>query len=77
MVDADLVGEEGGIVGAEEAAAVGVDANAKVSDSYFERGFSDDVGDGGGDAWVDLCGGVCGHVALVVEGYEEDAGDEG
>lgn len=77
LVYADLFREEGDVVGAEEAAAVRVDADAKVAHPHFEHGVADEVGDCGCDARVDLCGVVDGGVHLVVEGDDEDARDEG
>merc|ERR1719282_780169 len=72
LVNADLLREQSGVVGAEEATAVRVDADAEVADADFEHRLSDNVGDGGCDAGVDLCRVVCGGVVIVVEGYEED-----
>lgn len=78
LVDGDLLGEERGVVGAEEVVADGVThAETKVSDSDFHACGSHDVLNCGGDTRVDLSGIVGGCVSLVVEGYEEDAGDEG
>lgn len=75
MVDVDAFGERGGVVGAEEG-AVGVGAEAEVSDAHFELCPTDDVGDGCRNAGVDLCGIVNGRVVFVEEVDEEDAGDE-
>ena len=76
MVHADLVGQEGGVVRAEEGSAVGVDADAEVSHPDFQLSPADDIRYGGCNARVDLRRAVRGRVGLVVEGYEEDAWDE-
>ena len=73
LIDADLLGEECSIVGAEKATSVRIDADAEVSHSYFQLGVTDDIGYGGSDARIDLRGIVDGRVHFVVEGYDEDA----
>ena len=67
LVDADLLGEQSGVVGAEEATAVRVDADAEVADADFEHRLSDNVGDSGCDAGIDLCRVVCGCIVVIVE----------
>jgi hypothetical protein len=37
---------------------------------------ADNVGNGCGDAWIDLGGVVIGRVIIIVEVDEEDAGDK-
>lgn len=77
LVDAHLFREQCCVVRAQViTAAVRVDADAEVAHPHRELSVADDVCNGGGDTGVDLRGGVCGCVGLVVEGYEEDAGDE-
>ena len=76
LVDADLLREQSGVVGAEEAAAVRVDADAEVADADFEHRLSDNVGNSGCDAGVDLCRVICGCIVVIVEGYEEDTRDQ-
>lgn len=75
LVDVDALCECGGIVGAEER-AVGVGAEAKVSDTHFELSPADNVGDGGCDTGINLCGVIVGGVVLIVEVDQEDAGNE-
>lgn len=77
LIDTDLTGERTGIVGAQKRAAVRVDADAEVADADLELGAADDVGDGCRDARVDLGGIEDWRVGLVVERYEEYAGDQG
>lgn len=77
LVDADLLREQRRVVGAQEAAAVRVDADAEVADADLELRGADEVGDGGADARVDLRGVVGGRVGVVEEGDDEDSGDEG
>lgn len=76
MIDADLLSEQSGVVRAEKATAVRVDADAEVADADLEHRLSDDIGDSGCDAGVDLCRVICRSVVVVVEGYEEDTGDQ-
>jgi len=76
LVDVDLLGQGRRVVGAQEAAAVRRDADAEVADPHFELCAADDVGDGGGDARVDLRGRVGRVVGLVVQRDEEDARNE-
>lgn len=76
LVDRNFVGKRGGIVTAQPAATVGRDANAEVSDTSGEACVAGDVGDGVVHVVVDLCRvGDC-FVVLIVDGEEEDAGDE-
>lgn len=77
LIHAHLARQTGRVVRAQEGAAVRVDADAEVADADLQFGAADDVGDGGGDARVDLGGVEGGRVGLVVERDEEDAGDEG
>lgn len=77
LIHAHLAGQTGRVVGAQKGAAVRVDADAEVADADLQFGAADDVGDGGGDARVDLGGVEGGRVGLVVERDEEDVGDEG
>lgn len=77
MINSNLLGELRRVVGAQEGAAVRVDADAEVADADLEHCVADDVGDGGDDAWVDLGAAKDGRVVLVVEGDEEDVGDAG
>lgn len=77
MIDAYLLRQQRRIVRAEKASAVRVDADAEVADADFELRGADEVGDGCGDAGVDLRRVVGGRVVFVEEGDDEDAGDEG
>ena len=77
LIHAHLPRQARCIVAAQEGPTVGVDADAKISHPYFELGPSDNVGDGSGDARVDLSGVEVGRVVLVVEGDKEDARDQG
>lgn len=76
LVDADLLGEQRGVVGAEEAAAVWVHTDAEVADADLELRGADEVGNGRAHARVDLRRVVGRRVGLVVEADDEDAGDE-
>jgi hypothetical protein len=76
FVDGDLLGKKSGVIGAEEAAAIWVDADAEIAHSYFEDGGADNVGYCCCYARVDLGGVVGGCVFFVVEGDEVDAGYE-
>jgi hypothetical protein len=76
LVDRDLLGEGGGIVGAQPGAAVRVDADAKVADAGLQVGVARegvDVAEGGE---VDLGGVGLRDVIVIVEGYQEDVWDE-
>jgi len=64
--------EQSGVVGAQKAAIIWLNAKSKVSNPYFERCTADDVGDCCCNARVDLRWVVRGCVCFVVEGYEED-----
>lgn len=76
LVDGNLVGESGGIVTAQPAAAVGGNADAEVSDAGGETSVADNVLDSAVYVIVDLrCVGTC-LVRLVVDGEEEDIGDK-
>lgn len=75
-VNGDLLGEQRGVVGAEKAAAIRIDADTEVAHAHFQHRLADDVGDRSCDAGVDLRGVVGRRVVLVVERYEEDARDE-
>lgn len=72
LVHGDLVREGRRVVRAQPGAAVGVDADAEVTDAGLEASGSGDVGDGLVDVVVDLGRVRGGRVAFVVEGYEED-----
>lgn len=76
LVYADLLGEQSSVIAAEETVSVGCDAEAEIAHSYFEHGFSDDVGYRCRHAWVHLCRVVHWCVGLVVEVDEEDVGYE-
>jgi hypothetical protein len=75
LVDRHLVRQGRGVVAAQPAAAVRVDADAKVAHARLEVRGADDVADGCVDVVVDLCGVGHGRVVLVVEAEEEDVGD--
>lgn len=77
LVNGDLLGKERGIVRAQEAASIWIDAEAEVSDSDFHLGLTDDVRYRRCDAGIDLLRVVCGRVTLVPEGDEEDAWYQG
>ena len=77
LIDRDLRRQRAGVVAAQERAAVRVDADAEVADAHLELGVADDVGDRRRHARVDLRRVEDGRVVLVVEGDEEDVGDEG
>lgn len=76
LIDVDLLGESGGIVGAQEVTAVGIDADAEVADAHLEDSATDDVGDSSSDTRVDLRRVVGGSVRLVVHADQEDTGDQ-
>ena len=76
LVDVQVVDECGGVVGADVAAAVSVDADTEVSDAHAELRISDNVCDGLCDAGVDLFGRIRGCVLFIPERDEEDAGDQ-
>ena len=76
FVDADLFGQQRDVVGAEETPAVWSHADAEVSHSDFQLCAAHEIGYCCCDAGVDLRGVVDGCVHLVVEGYDEDAGDQ-
>jgi hypothetical protein len=65
LVDVQVVDERGGVVGADVAAAVSVDADAEVADAHAELGVADNVCDGLRDTGVDLLRGVGGRVLFV------------
>lgn len=76
LVDRDLLGERGGVVGAQPAAAVRVDADAEVAHAGLQVGVAGQALDGRVGGVVDLgCVGPRG-VVVIVEGYQEDVGDE-
>lgn len=76
LVDRHLLGERGGVVGAQPAAAVRVDADAEVAHAGLEVGLPREPLDGrvGGVVYLGRVG--PGDVVVVVEGYQEDVGDE-
>lgn len=65
LVDVQIVDECGGVVGADVAAAVSVDADTEVSDAHSELRISDNVCDGLRDAGVDLFGRIGGCVLFI------------
>ena len=76
LINIHLTRQTARIITAQPGATVWIDADAEIADASLHGGAADDVGDGGGDAWCDLCGAVDWWVGLVVEGDEEDAGDQ-
>ena len=76
FVDADLFGQQRHVVGAKETPSIGCHADAEVSHSDFQLCAAHEIGYCCGDAGIDLRGVVDGRVHLVVEGYDEDAGDQ-
>ena len=74
MVDIDLLSKKGGIIGAEKVSSVWCNAQAKVSDAHLQLCLTHNVGNGGSNARVDLCGVVAWCVRSVKEVDEEDAG---
>lgn len=76
LVYRNLVGQRRGIVTTKPRAAIGVDADAKVPHSCLQPRVADNVADGRVDVVVDLRGVGDGRVFLVVEGEQEDVGDE-
>lgn len=69
LVDRDLLGQGGGIVGAEPGAAVRVDADAKVAHAGLQAGLAGDGGYLGVGGVVDLGRVGARRVVAVVEGY--------
>lgn len=76
LVDRDLLGERGGVVGAQPAAAVRVDADAEVAHAGLQVGVAREALDGRVGGVVDLRRVGPRDVVVVVEGYQEDVGDE-
>ena len=76
LVNGHVVDERCGIVGADEATAVSVDADAEVADAHTKLCVADNVGNCGCDTGVDLFRCVGGCELFVPHGDEEDAGDE-
>ena len=74
LIDPDQVSQRGCVLIAEERAVVWLDADAEISDSYFEARGSDNVGYCRCHTWLDLCWVEDWWVSLVVEGYQEDIG---
>lgn len=54
----------------------GADADAEIANARLQAGAADDVGDGVVDVVVDLRRVWDGRVALIIQGEEEDIGDE-
>lgn len=69
LVDRDLLGQGGGVVGAQPGAAVRVDADAEEAHAGLEVGVACDAGELGVGRIVDLCRVRVWGVVLVVEGY--------
>lgn len=76
LVDGYVVDEGCGVVGANEATTVSVDADAEVADAHTKLCVADNVGNGGCDTRVDLFRCVGRRELFVPHGDEEDAGDE-
>lgn len=76
LVDRDLLGEGGGVVGAQPAAAVRVDADAEVAHAGLQVGVAREAVDGGVGGVVDLGRVGPRDVVVIVEGYQEDVGYE-
>lgn len=76
MIHADLVRKTRRIIAAQPCAAIGIDTDAKVSHARFELGAVDDGGECRVDVEVCLCGRGFRRVGGVVEGDEEDVGDD-
>lgn len=76
LVDGDFIGQSGGIVAAKPTATVGADADTKVADTSGETSVASDVLDGGVNIVVYLRRVGDGSVAVIVQGQEEDIGDQ-
>lgn len=72
------MGEEGGIVGTQEAGAgVLVHTETEISHSHFQARVPNKIRDCGTDTGIDLGWVIRRRVVFVVEADEEDAGDQG
>lgn len=76
LVHRDLLGQGRRIVTTKPRAAVRVDADAKVADARLQMGISSNVVEGGVEVVVDLRGVGMRLIGLVVDGEQEDAGDQ-
>jgi hypothetical protein len=76
LVDVQVVHERSGVVGADVATTVPVDANTEVADADTKLGVADDVRDSLSDTGIDLFRSVGGSVLFVPQRDEEDAWDE-
>lgn len=76
LVDRDLLSQGRRVVGTQPGAAVGVDADAKEADARLQVGVAGEAGQVRVGGVVDLCRVGVGCVVIVVEGEEEDVGDE-
>lgn len=75
MLQGDRLRQRRSIVAAQEAAAVGIDADAEVADTDLQARAPDNICDCGDHARIYLCRVEGGCVALIVEGDEVDVGD--
>lgn len=77
LLHPDPLRQRSRIVTTQPTPSIRIHAYTKISNSHFQLGGADDVGDGGNDVRIDLGRTVGGRVGGVVEGNQEDVGDAG